>query len=195
MTQNKRIAVTGGIGSGKSTVCALLRQKGFPVYSCDEINRSLWDDAEYLSELARLFPHCTVNGKIDKQRLSKFVFSDREGLQRLNGIAHPKIIGRLKQAMQVEDGIVFAEVPLLFEGGYRDLFDAVLVVTRDEEKRINSVAARDGLTRGQVLARIDNQYGYRDELDRNCYLLDNNGNLTELEPKLDGLLATICGRK
>ena len=72
MTQSKKIAVTGGIGSGKSYICGLIAKRGYPVFSCDEINRALWSDEAYCKELADRFPACTVGGEIDKTLRGKF---------------------------------------------------------------------------------------------------------------------------
>ena len=92
MTQSKKIAVTGGIGSGKSYICELIAKRGYPVFSCDEINRALWSDEAYRKELADRFPACTVGGVIDKTLLAKAVFSDEAALRALNEIAHPRIM-------------------------------------------------------------------------------------------------------
>lgn len=192
MTQNNKIiAVTGGIGSGKSTVTSLLKAHGYAVFSCDEINRELWQDEKYLQGLAQLFPDCIVGGTIDKQRLSRFVFSDAEKLKQLNDYAHPRIMQKLDERMQSESGLVFAEVPLLFEGGYQNRFDGIIVVTRNTELRIASVMARDGLSREEVLRRISRQVSYDKISDSRYYLIDNNEDREALDKKLRHILAQL----
>ena len=111
-----KIAVTGGIGSGKSTVCRILQEQGYPVFSCDEINRALWQEKDYLDGLRTRFPSCFTDGKPDKKALSALVFSDRKALERLNAYAHPRIYARLKEQMESVGRDCFAEVPLLFYG-------------------------------------------------------------------------------
>lgn len=191
MQNNRKIAVTGGIGSGKSTVTSLLKAQGFAVFSCDEINRELWQDEEYLQGLAQLFPDCTVGGTIDKGQLSRSVFLDAEKLKQLNDYAHPRIMKTLDERMRSENGLVFAEVPLLFEGGYRNRFDGVIVVVRNTERRITSVMARDGVSREDVLRRIARQVSYDTICDSSCYPIDNNGDREELENKLRQIVAQL----
>lgn len=191
MTQNKKIAVTGGIGSGKSTVCDLLRGKGYRVFSCDDINRDLWQNDGYLAQLKELFPQCVTDGKLDKARLSSLIFSEKAALELLNAFSHPIIIKRLLESMDRVSGVCFAEVPLLFEGGFRACFDEVLVVKRAAEDRISSVSARDRASREQVLARMNSQYSYDGSLEAGCYIIENDGTKQALEQKLNVFLSHI----
>ena len=96
MMKNKtKIGVTGGIGSGKSQAIAYLKEKGYPVFSCDEINATLFSDAEYIEKLRLLFPECILNGKIDKKLLARTIFSSDEKRKQLNDVAHPLILSKL----------------------------------------------------------------------------------------------------
>lgn len=178
MMQNKKIAVTGGIGSGKSYVCALLREMGYPVFSCDEINRRLWRDQSYRAELAARFPDCVQGGEIGRELLAKKVFSDRTALEKLNAFSHPRIMRALIAEMNRADGVSFAEVPLLFEGGYEPLFDGVIAVRRPAEARIWAVMERDGLSRAQVQARMRKQFPPERLEEKSCLILENEGNVS-----------------
>ena len=156
-----KIAITGGIGSGKSTVARYFKEKGFPVFSCDEIYKEIYKTSEYQLVLAETFPDCIKNGKIDKQLLSQMVFSTPEALQTLNKLAHTRIMSTLYQRMSdAETQVVFAEVPLLFEGGYENAFDQVIVVLRDEAQRIKAVSLRDNITKEAVKSRMKSQFDY-----------------------------------
>lgn len=191
MTQSKKIAVTGGIGSGKSFVCTLLREYGYAVFSCDEISRTLWRNAEYCAALGKLFPDCTENGRISKELLSKKVFSDRGALARLNDFSHPRIMRTLIGEMEKAGGISFAEVPLLFEGGYENLFDEVIAVRRDASARIAAVSARDGLSPEEVTARMREQFPPERLSEKNCHIIENNGDREALSRQLGIILKQI----
>ena len=191
MTQSKKIAVTGGIGSGKSYVCALLKARGYPVFSCDEVNRALWEDGEYLRALAALFPACTSGGEIDRNKLTKTVFSDREQLARLNEFSHPRIMEVLLARMNGERGTCFAEVPLLFEGGYAPLFDGVIALRRPQEARLQAVAARDGLSEAEIVARMKAQFPPEKLEQTGCYILENDGSAQTLAARLDRILQKL----
>lgn len=185
--KTRRFAVTGGIGSGKSAFCVCLKELGFPVLSCDEISRELWREREYREGIARLFPQFSENGEPQRQRLSEAVFRDGELLERLNSYAHPRIMERLMRNMQ---GVCFAEVPLLFEGGYEDLFEKVIVVTRAKSARVESVRRRDG-ENSNVLARMARQVDY-DAIDLSRYIVvDNNGTVEELAAKARALVKQL----
>ena len=190
MKRSKKIAVTGGIGSGKSTVCALLEKRGFPVYSCDAISHELWNDAEYTAGLARLFPDCVSGGSPQKSRLSAIVFSDRRELEKLEDYAHPHIMERLLKRMEADE-IAFAEVPLLFERGYEKLFDAVLAVRRKDEARVAAVARRDGLSEREIRGRMARQFPGADLEKKGCFILENDSSLEQLEGELSSILYKI----
>lgn len=190
MMQSKKFAVTGGIGSGKSAVCRLIAKRGFPVFSCDEISHALWEEPEYRKGLAERFPACTAEGEIDKKLLGNLVFSDPEARMRLERYSHPRIMERLFSAMDAEP-FSFAEVPLLFEGGYERLFDGAVVVRREKDARIAAVQARDGLTRDEILRRMQNQCGEEARRGAHCYFIDNDGSLSELDGKVGALLADL----
>lgn len=157
----QKIAVTGGIGSGKSTVCEILKSHGYPVFSCDAIYGELQLRKEYIRKLKEAFPNAVKEGAIDKKILSAVVFENPAELKRLNAISHPLIMQELNSRMEKSSSrLVFAEVPLLFEGGYQNLFDRIIVVSRGEKTRISSVIRRDGLTETDVKKRIKNQFDY-----------------------------------
>ena len=163
--QNKKlyVAITGGIGSGKSTVCDILRSLGYEVYSADQISHELYKDENIQEKIKNNFTQCIVEGEIDRKILSEIVFSDQSKKRKLEKIFHPKVIQRLKKRMSESHGkIIFAEIPLLFEGGFENEFDRVIVVIRPLKDRIKSVMERDGLSEQEVMARIKNQYNYEE---------------------------------
>ena len=176
-----KIAVSGGIGSGKSTVANILRGLGFSVLSCDEIYSELLDSGVFTCEFVKAFGEGVVTaGKVDRVKLSKTVFGNRQNLNKLNSITHPVIMKELiERANSFE--LCFCEVPLLFENAFERLFDGVIVVLRDKEDRINAVAARDGISRENVLKRINVQYNYENSAFAEYYVIHNSLGFDELE--------------
>lgn len=188
--QSKRIAVTGGIGSGKSALCEILRERGFPVFSCDEISKQLRGEEEYIALLEAAFPDCVLNGIFSEAALSEKVFSDSNALEKLNAIAHPLIMKRLFEEMSAYS-VAFAEVPLLYEGGYESLFDGVIAVVREESARVASVTARSGLSEAQVLARMKSQFDYCKLNEKKCFIVENDGSLADLKRKAEEVLIRL----
>ena len=190
-----KIAITGGIGSGKSLVLELIKAKGYPVFSCDEIYRRLTENEGYLAVLRREFPCVFENGFFDKKKLSSIVFSDSEKLKKLNGIAHPIIMQTLLRQMEESNSEkTFAEVPLLFEGNFADLFDKIIVVYRPLEDRIQSIIKRDSCNRAQALQRIANQFDYESnfpKLTEKHFILQNEESIELLSNKLNNILEKL----
>lgn len=188
---NFKVAVTGGIGSGKSAVAGIIADSGFKVISCDDEYKKLLCESEFLNKLSMKFDGVvTSDGLLDGRRLSEIVFNDRVELEKLNSLTHPLIMDRVLKAMQGE-GLFFCEVPLLFEGGFEKLFDGVIVVLRNKSERIKSVTERDGLTLQQVENRIKNQCNYDNCDFKEYYVIHNNGNLSDLRQKTQIILQQI----
>ena len=189
-----KIAITGGIGSGKSAVCRILKERGYPVFSCDEINRTLLSEKSYLDGLCALFPTCVKEKKKKKTALASLVFSDKEALETLNAYAHPRISERLQRDMDGAKKTCFAEVPLLFESGMTKQFDGAIVVLRNKEERIRAVVARDGLTAERAEARMKQQFDYNGPLPDGCLVIENDGDEAALREKVDEALKALKER-
>ena len=188
----KMIAITGGIGSGKSSVLHYLSEMGYPIFSCDQIYREVIRTPAYIHKISEAFPTCIINNTIDRKRLGEIVFNDTDKLSLLNSIAHPLIMESLFSKMKdCKQEVAFAEVPLLFEGNYEKHFDGVIVVCRNIEERIRSIVQRDKITKDESLQRISSQFDYDNAENRfkkcNAISIDNNGSVEELQAKIKAL--------
>lgn len=197
MKRNKLyIAVTGGIGSGKSTVMEIISGLGYPVFSADTVARTIYDEPEVFQEMQANFADCMTGGKVDRKKLAACVFGDREKLALLDRLTHPFIMRKLFRKMEECSGdAAFAEVPLLFESGSETDFDRVIVVMRPLTDRIRAVINRDGSTEQEVTARIKNQYDYERNLISGHTVLYNDGDLCSLEQKVKRIVHEIIQNK
>lgn len=193
-----KIAVTGGIGSGKSKVVQLIGDLGYPTFSCDEIYKEIGKSSEYITRIAEVFPTCVENGVLNRRKLSEIVFSDERRRVQLNNISHPLIMKKLFSQMETyNDGLVFAEVPLLFEGKYENQFDFVIIVQRNLEERISAIKTRDGLSDEEIACRIKAQIDYNSLniknyfQKKNFFILENNNTIEELEKQLNKILEQL----
>lgn len=193
MKQNKRIAVTGGIGSGKSTVCEIIKKHGYPVFSCDEIYAELLECNDFTQIISDEFGKDVLNadGLLNRGALSEIVFNDEKKLERLNKITHAQIFEEMFRRAEIEEGAVFFEVPLLFEGGYQTMFDNVIVVLRDEKQRILSLIKRDNLSEENVKKRIKRQYNYENCTFEQYYVIHNDGDLVNLDKEVKQILSKL----
>lgn len=193
-----RLAITGGIGSGKSTALELLREMGYPTFSCDAIYKEMLKSQEYLKLLNEIFPEVFTDGIFDKARLSATVFQNKESRERLNSIAHPLIMKRLFEKMdKVSAGVTIAEVPLLFEIDAEKEFDYVFVIMREKDARLDAIKNRDCLSTKEIQKRMDAQIDlYSNEgaeklKQKNVFIINNNLSKTELRENLRNALAKI----
>lgn len=196
MKQNKlKVAITGGIGSGKTTACEIIKQAGYPVFSCDKTYAKLFDSGYFNEKLVALFGKeiLGIDGKPSRKKISEIAFCDEKKLQRLNEITHPAIFEKMfEDAQKVKSDVCFFEVPLLFEGGYQNLFDKVVVILREEEERIKSVMERDKISKEEIIARIERQYDYIINDIAQYYVIHNDGHLGEFCGKINDLLLKIA---
>lgn len=183
MQNNIKIAVTGGIGSGKSSVCQIIRSAGFPVLSCDEIYAELCADKKFLERLCEEFGNILLaDGSLNRKKLSQIAFNDEAALKKLNNLTHPAIMEELFLRASGHK-LCFCEVPLLFEGGYQGCFDGAIVILRAEEERIKSVSLRDKISAQAAILRIKNQFNYENADFTQYYVIHNDGDLTDLRQK------------
>lgn len=194
MKQNKiKIAVTGGIGSGKTTVCDYIEAAGYPVYSCDKVYAELLCGKEMPEILAREFGEIILNsdGTLNRGALSALVFNDEKKLRKLNEITHRRIFDEMFARSEGKEGLVFYEVPLLFEGDNQKLFDEVIVVLREDAKRISSVKERDNLSETEIKNRMERQYNYSNSDFTKYYVIHNVGNFDDLRDVIGDILLKI----
>ena len=194
MKKNNLIALTGGIGSGKSQALSILKNLGEKTLNCDGETDKLYKNRKVIKQLAKIFPHA-VRGKvfkrIDKPTVAKTVFSDKQKLKELTALLTPLILQRTLAKAKRLGGRVFIEVPLLFECNAQDEFYRVVVIKRDLNNRISSVISRSNITKEQVLERINAQVDY-DGMDLSPYtVIQNDGTPEQLQKALIDFLQTL----
>ncbi|MCF1182756.1 dephospho-CoA kinase [Marichromatium gracile] len=178
------IALTGGIGSGKSTVAAQLERLGAGVIDADHISHALTrDDAETLAAIAATFGRemIAADGSLDRAAMRALVFSEPEARQRLESILHPRIEARMcaeRAALRTPYAVLV--IPLLFETGQQRLADRVLVVDLPESAQIERVRARSGLADDEIARIIAAQIPRARRRARADDLIDNSGDPQDL---------------
>ena len=156
----KVIGLTGGIGSGKSTAARMFESLNVPIYNADKEAKNLMNkDASLKSGIKQLFGEkAYLNNKLNREFIAGIVFKNKDMLQTLNSLVHPEVRKHfLAWVASQSSSYVIQENPLIFEKNDQHLFDKVILVTADKQKRIDRVMHRDNVTEVQVLERMSNQ--------------------------------------
>ena len=189
----KLIAISGGIGSGKSVIAHIVQMLGYPVYDCDSRAKALMtDDDQLRKQLIAAFGEATYlpDGQLNREHLSKVAFTDDVALARLNSLVHPATLNDIHRwaAEQANDGssVAFIETAILRTSGLDHVVDSVWHVTAPVDVRVKRVMARSGMTAQQVLDRIAAQQA-EDHIDSNDKIIINDG-LSAILPQVVKLM-------
>ncbi len=192
MTARQLIAITGGIGSGKSVVARVLSNMGHEVYDCDLRAKTLMTTSPIIiQQLTERFGNNIYNldGSINKPLLSSIIFNDHDALATVNGIVHPVVKDDLlKWHYSNQKSQSFVETAILVEAGMHTMVDEVWNVTAPTETRILRVIRRNATTRDKVLERINSQSASMSEVSVPVKNIINDGN-TAILPQLIALLS------
>lgn len=192
-----RVALTGGIATGKSTVLAMLGQRGIPTIDADILAREVvaMGEPAYARVVARFgIGILDDTGAIDRRALAAIVFADPDARRDLEAIVHPAVydaIGSWFRALPAETRLVVADIPLLFETGRQRDFDIVVVVACPPEEQVRRVMARDGATGTEARARLEAQWPIDRKVAAADHVIWTTGTLAETERQVDRLLTAL----
>jgi dephospho-CoA kinase len=193
------VGLTGGIGSGKSTVARLFAERGVPVVDADALAREVVaPGGPAYADVAAAWPEAIgAGGEVDRKRLGEIVFADPAARKKLEELTHPRIqaVAAARLAALADKGVRLAvyEATLLVESErWRD-FDGLVVVVASPETQIARATARDGLSRAQAEARVRAQMSTEDKLKVATEVIDNDGALAATEAQVDVILSKLRG--
>jgi dephospho-CoA kinase len=173
----KIIGLTGGIGSGKSTVAKYIASKGIPVYVADDAAKKIMADEKVVKEIQNLFSEniITNDSKLDRAKIASIVFNNPIELKKLNDLIHPKVkkhfLNWLKEHKSVK--FIVKEVAILFETGGDKECDAVILVLAPEDLRIERTILRDKTDEENVRNRMKNQYSDEEKIKKSDFIINN----------------------
>ena len=196
------VGLTGGIGTGKSTVSRKLRERGYPVIDLDVISREVIEYPEVIDELVRNFGNeilenqNNISGKksISRNKLRQTVFKEEKKVSVLNSIMHPPIVEEMRR--QVENfkknyKTVFVEVQLLFEAKLEKEFDLTVLVYADKKTQLERVLKRDGRKEEEVQQIINAQMDMTEKRRLSNYIIENNGNSEMLDLEIEKFIKKL----
>ena len=180
----KIIGLTGGIGSGKTTIARLFEAEGIPVYISDDEAKKIMLSPITVEKVKQEFGDKVINNnQIDRKVLSEIVFNNPEQLKKLNSIVHPLVKKHFDEWVKQNSNhpFVVKEAAILFESGSYKYCDKVITVTASEETRIERVVKRDHVKREEVIQRIKNQISEKERLERSDFVIYNEDKILAKE--------------
>jgi len=180
-----KVGLTGGIGSGKTTVSNFLLEYGIPVYNSDSLGKKLMNtNLELINDIVNIFGESVYNnGILNTNLLSSIVFSDAEKIKQLNNLVHPKVAEDFKQWVEKNNNqpILVKEAAILIESGaYLDMDKIILVISK-KSNRINRVSKRDNSDLESIEKRINFQLTDDEKIKYADYIIENNSSLDDLK--------------
>lgn len=195
----KVVGVTGGIGSGQSSVCQILSKLGCKVIDVDKKAKQIISkDRSLQKELIKTFGNEIFfkDGQSNRRLLASIAFQDEEKTQKLNRLVHPRMVSEVIEEMEnarfsQKYPLVVIDAALVYEISIEQMFDSIIVVYTSLNNRIDRVMKRDGLTKDEILARVRRQIPLEEKKKWAEYVVDNDGSLEDLEKQTRNVFEKI----
>lgn len=193
-----KIGITGGIGGGKSTFSGFIEDAGHFVLNVDELSKSLMvSDKRIAANIIKTFgAECYLNGELNTKYLAERVFSNPISVNRINSIVHPRVIEeviKITDAKLLVNDLVFVESALIFEAKMEEMFDYIIVVTADLEKRIERIQLRDNASQDEILKRMENQTAEETKRKKADFVFVNNSGIETLKQNAEFFIKMAQG--
>ena len=191
------IGVTGGIASGKSNVCNIIEQEGYPVIDCDKITAELSVQGGLLyNVIVKEFGEDFLldNGDLDRKKLAKKIFNDSKSKEALDKITHPIIYEEVKKRLdKISDGLVFLEAPLLYESKFDNICDKIICVFLQKRLQVQRLMDREGIDEDYALAKIHSQMDLYIKKSLADCVIDSKGTFDETKLLVLNVINDIKG--
>ncbi len=191
-----KIGITGGIGSGKSIFCKIAESKGYPVIVADEVAKKLLGENEEIKkQIVEAFgSEAYINDEPNKKFLADNVFSKPDKLVQINSIIHPKTLQIIEELMNEylkTNNLVFVESAIIVEIGIEEMFDYIVLITSEDQKRIERVQKRSSLTSEEIQKRIDSQLKDESKKQFADFTIDNNSTEEKFIEKCEFIITLL----
>ena len=190
------LGITGGIATGKTAVSDILKEMGFDIIDMDIISREVIKLPEIIKMLTNEFgADILTNGNIDRKKLREFVFDNQEKVEKLDSIMHPAIIKisqeKIEKLKGMKKKLIVVVIPLLFEVQLEYLVDKILLVAASREKQTERIIKRANTNKADAENIINSQMPLDEKRIKSDYIIENNGNLSELRVKVSDFLNNL----
>lgn len=184
--------ITGSIACGKSYVTSYLKNKGFNVIDTDLISKEITKKGNIgYFEVIKKFPYLDSNNELDRKKLASVIFSDSRKREELNSILHPIIYKECQNEIQKLDGVIFLDVPLLFETNFDTLCDKTICVWTNKDTQLKRLMMRDNLSYDDALKRISSQMDIETKKKKSDYLIESMDDFNDTNKNIEKMIQII----
>lgn len=191
------IGITGGIASGKSNVCSVVSSLGYPVIDCDSITMELSvPDAPIYKAIVQRFgkEYLLDDGSLNRKKLGKLIFNNSAAKLVLNQATHPIIVEEIKKRIkEISDGLIFVEIPLLYEAKLEYLCDKVICVFLNKKQQVIRLMSREGIDEDYALSKIHSQMDLYMKKELADYVINSQGSFEETKEQVICLIEKLKG--
>jgi len=188
------VGVTGGIGSGKSYICKILENMGYPVFYADKCAKSLLiSNATLISQIKNILGNQAYdkNNAIDRKYVAAQIFGDDSKLAAINNLVHPAVRKAFSEFVEMQDSpIVFNEAAIIFETGSFNQFDSTVLVVAPNATKVNRILKRESISESEIEARMNKQWSDEKKIPLANYIINNDGE-SMLLPQLIHIVSSL----
>ena len=181
-----RYAITGSIGTGKSTIANIFKERGYIVYDADKMVHDLYKDKNILKDIEKMFPCAFNDGVMDKNKIANIIFNDKQKKEELENFIHPLVKDEIKKL----DNVI-VEVPLLFESKMEDIFDKIILVYCNKDEQIKRIMDRNNLTKEDAVNRINSQMDIEEKKKYSDFVIINEGDNEYINKQVDDIITKL----
>ena len=178
-----RYAITGSIGTGKTTIASVFKKHGFKVYDADKMVHDLYQDEVVLENIKKMFPEAFISGHMDNKVIADVIFHNEKKRKELEGYIHPQVKDKI---LELDNCII--EVPLLFESKMEDLFDKVILVYCNKDEQIKRIMSRDNIAYDDALARVNSQMDINEKIKLSDFVIENVGTTQNIQKQVNDII-------
>lgn len=181
-----RYAITGSIGTGKTTIANIFKERGYIVYDADKMVHDLYEDKIILKTIEKMFPDAFCDGVMNKEIIASIIFNDDKKKKELEEYIHPLVREEIKKL----DNVI-VEVPLLYESKMEDIFDKVILVYCNRNEQIKRIIARNNITKDEAIKRINSQMDIEEKKKYADFVLINEGSMEYINKQVDDIISKL----
>lgn len=186
------VGITGSIAMGKSVVTNYLMKLGYPIIDSDKLVKEEYNNESTIKAIISHFGSSILtNDKIDRNKLGQLIFSNPKERESLNNIIHPKVIEKIKLLTKNNDGIIFVDIPLLYEVNLDKIVDKVIVIYTSKETQIQRLMARDNISKDYAMTKILSQLDIEFKKSKADFLINNEFGIEDTHSQIDEIIRRL----